>query len=203
MTIAADIPASGFDHPEAVHTLLRSPWRGVEPEDAAAPDSSGELLRTIADVLDIRTVFSRVSEIANKMLPHDAMTLSFVDQNGNIVREAASRDDFPKASPWITLNAAPRNELIIRRPGNRVAPVHPPRGSPRCADSRRLSLVTCRVHTSARSNDDRRVQLEAAARVRSTRRAGRAPGRGPHRPRRVARAAGRGGNTDRGDARTR
>ena len=34
---------------------------------------SAELLRTIANVLDIRTVLPRLSEIAETMLPHDAL----------------------------------------------------------------------------------------------------------------------------------
>jgi Nif-specific regulatory protein len=72
-----------------------------------------ELLRTISDVLDIRTVFPRVSEIAAKVLPHDAMTLSFIDQNGGGVREAASRKDYPQAPTGATLNVPPRDELII------------------------------------------------------------------------------------------
>jgi transcriptional regulator with PAS, ATPase and Fis domain len=90
MTIAVNTPANDFDQPQAFHTLPAARARGVEPEDAA--DSSVELLRTISDVLDIRTVFSRVSDIANKMLPHDAMIMSCIDQNGNVVREAATRD---------------------------------------------------------------------------------------------------------------
>ena len=89
MTLAADTPASDVEHPEVFHTLLSARARGFERE-AAGLDSSVELLRTIADVLDIRTVFPRVSEIANKMLPHDAMVMTFVDKNGDVIREAAT-----------------------------------------------------------------------------------------------------------------
>jgi hypothetical protein len=53
--------------------------------------------RTIADVLDIRTVFSRVSEIANRMLPHDAMIMGFVDHSGHVARQAATNRDLRKA----------------------------------------------------------------------------------------------------------
>jgi transcriptional regulator with GAF, ATPase, and Fis domain len=67
----------------------------VEQERSASIESSVELLRTISDVLDIRTVFPRVSEIANKVLPHDRLTMMFHDQNGHIVFEAASTDEFP------------------------------------------------------------------------------------------------------------
>jgi hypothetical protein len=48
-------------------------------------------------VLDIRTVFSRVSEIANRMLPHDAMIMGFVDHSGHVARQAATNRDFRKA----------------------------------------------------------------------------------------------------------
>jgi len=67
----------------------------VERERTASIESSVDLLRTISDVLDIRTVFPQVSEIANKMLPHDRLTMMFQDQNGHIVFEAASTDEFP------------------------------------------------------------------------------------------------------------
>jgi transcriptional regulator with GAF, ATPase, and Fis domain len=67
----------------------------VQQERSATIESSMELLRTISDVLDIRTVFPRVSEVANKMLPHDRLTMMFQDHNGHIVFEAASTDEFP------------------------------------------------------------------------------------------------------------
>jgi len=61
---------------------------------AADVESSVELLRTIAAVLDIREVFPRVSEIANKVLPHDLLTMMFHDGHGQILIEAASTDEF-------------------------------------------------------------------------------------------------------------
>jgi transcriptional regulator with GAF, ATPase, and Fis domain len=54
-----------------------------------------ELLRTISEVLDIRGVFPRVSEIVTKVLPHDHLQLIFRDQTGAIVLEARSNEDFP------------------------------------------------------------------------------------------------------------
>jgi two-component system response regulator FlrC len=56
-------------------------------------DGSQELLHAIAGVLDIRSVFPRVSEIARTMLPHDALTMSCQDQDLNVHLEAASNDD--------------------------------------------------------------------------------------------------------------
>jgi len=57
-------------------------------------DGSHELLHAIAGVLDIRSVFPLVSEIARKMLPHDALTMICHDEDLNVHVEAASRDDF-------------------------------------------------------------------------------------------------------------
>ena len=66
----------------------------VERERIATIESSMELLGTISAVLDIRTVFPQISEIANKMLAHDFLTMSFHDRDGTILIEAASGDDF-------------------------------------------------------------------------------------------------------------
>jgi transcriptional regulator with GAF, ATPase, and Fis domain len=68
----------------------------VERERTESIESSVELLRAISDVLDIRTVFPQVSEIANKVLPHDRLTMMFHDRSGEILIEAASPDDFPE-----------------------------------------------------------------------------------------------------------
>ena len=57
-------------------------------------EGSQELLHAIAGVLDVRTVFPRVSEITKRILPHDALTLSSQDEDLNIQLEASSNDDF-------------------------------------------------------------------------------------------------------------
>jgi hypothetical protein len=57
-------------------------------------DGSQELLHAIAGVLDIRSVFHRVSEIAKGMLPHDALTMASQDEDLNIQFEATSMDAF-------------------------------------------------------------------------------------------------------------
>jgi transcriptional regulator with GAF, ATPase, and Fis domain len=56
---------------------------------------SEQLLRALAIALNIRDVFPRVSEIAQSVLPHDRLTMSFHDQSGNCVLQAASNDDGP------------------------------------------------------------------------------------------------------------
>jgi len=54
---------------------------------------SAQLLRTIAEGLDIRRVFPRVSEIVKPVLPHDALDLVFRDRGGDVTLEARSTDD--------------------------------------------------------------------------------------------------------------
>ena len=77
----------------------------AERQRLAEIEGSVELLRTISDVLDIRTVFPRVSNIARKMLPHDALAMVFVDQDRHFVRQAKSPDDFPDP-PSVTVKTA-------------------------------------------------------------------------------------------------
>jgi len=57
-------------------------------------EGSQELLHAIAGVLDIRSVFPRVSEIAKRMVPHDALTMASQDEDLNVEFEATSSDDF-------------------------------------------------------------------------------------------------------------
>jgi transcriptional regulator with PAS, ATPase and Fis domain len=73
-------------------------------------EASVELLRTIAGVLDIRHVFPRVSEIARKILPHDAMVMVFFDERGQIALEAAT-PGFPDVRPHVAPTPVP--DLII------------------------------------------------------------------------------------------
>jgi transcriptional regulator with GAF, ATPase, and Fis domain len=72
-----------------------------------------ELLRTIADVLDVRTVFSRVSEIANGMLPHDAIAMVFVDQSRRYVHQAKWPADFPDPAS-VTFSDPQPDEVVYR-----------------------------------------------------------------------------------------
>jgi DNA-binding NtrC family response regulator len=57
-------------------------------------EASHELLHVLADVLDVRSVFPRVSEIARRMLPHDALTMISEDEDMNLHLEASSSNDF-------------------------------------------------------------------------------------------------------------
>src|SRR3984893_2078713 len=65
------------------------------PPESRRPlvDVSAELLRTIAEVLDIRGVVPRVSEIVQHVLRHDALELVLCDRSGQVTLEARSTDD--------------------------------------------------------------------------------------------------------------
>jgi two-component system response regulator FlrC len=62
----------------------------LERERAASVEASAELLRTISEVLDVRSVFPRISDITAKILPHDALTMVFHSDRGNVVLEATT-----------------------------------------------------------------------------------------------------------------
>src|SRR4051794_12177933 len=70
-------------------------------EDVKIADPATELLRTIAEVLDIRSVFPRVSEIVKDVLSHDALALVFFDRAGRVTLEARSTEDLPDHD-WCT-----------------------------------------------------------------------------------------------------
>jgi transcriptional regulator with GAF, ATPase, and Fis domain len=56
-------------------------------------EASDELLRALATVLDIRQVFPRISQIAQTVLPHDCLTLTFHDRRGDeVFIQAASEE---------------------------------------------------------------------------------------------------------------
>jgi transcriptional regulator with PAS, ATPase and Fis domain len=82
-------------------------------EYAANIESSVELLRTMSAVLDIRTVFPQVSEIANKVLAHDLLTMMFHDRGGQILIEAASTDDFKGLTRFIKADDSQPDEGFV------------------------------------------------------------------------------------------
>jgi DNA-binding NtrC family response regulator len=68
-------------------------------ESAAAPDPQGEyfdgsleLLRELAVTTDVEPALSRLSAIASKMLPHDALRIACFDQRGRLLVSAATAD---------------------------------------------------------------------------------------------------------------
>ena len=71
--------------------VLEPPANTLGPADAYIA-TSVDLLRTIAGVLDVRTIFPRLSEIANRIVPHDALAMGFIGGDGQLVIEAATAD---------------------------------------------------------------------------------------------------------------
>ena len=69
----------------------------MEREQAANLEASEQLLHALANVLDIRLVFPQLSDITRKVLPHDRLTMTFLDGQGTCVMEAASNDEGPVA----------------------------------------------------------------------------------------------------------
>jgi transcriptional regulator with GAF, ATPase, and Fis domain len=69
-------------------------------------DGSLELLRELAVTIDLDTALPRLSAIASKMLPHDALRMSCFDQRGQLIANASTGD-----VPDMTVSE--REELII------------------------------------------------------------------------------------------
>jgi regulatory Fis family protein len=64
-------------------------------------ETTTELLRTIAGVLDVKSVFPRISNIVQQVVPHDALGLRFRDRTGRATLEARSTDELPEHG-WCT-----------------------------------------------------------------------------------------------------
>ena len=103
--IAAALSAEETELSGATHVLA--------PGDPTPTDAFAELLYAISGVLDIRTVFSRVSAIANKLLSHDSLALAFIDEHGRVVEQAASTGDIPRIARLIERHALDGREILI------------------------------------------------------------------------------------------
>jgi transcriptional regulator with GAF, ATPase, and Fis domain len=100
----ADYLAIAVSHQQLADAARRA---ALERDRAASLESSVELLRAISDVLDIRTVFPQVSEIANKVLRHDHLTLAFSDPSGHIALQASSTAEFPELTRLKLVKSGP------------------------------------------------------------------------------------------------
>jgi transcriptional regulator with GAF, ATPase, and Fis domain len=88
-------------------TGTRMPVMNASPAAATRDDASDqvpvpqvleptdELLRTISEVLDVRQVFPRVAQIANRALPHECLTLVAHDRRGAVIAQERSSQAFP------------------------------------------------------------------------------------------------------------
>ena len=85
-------------------------------------DTSADLLHTIAEVLDIRSVFPRVSAIVKQALPHDALELVFHDRSGHVTLEARSTEELTGAFGCSITGDEPFLIMSdLRRPSSRLA----------------------------------------------------------------------------------
>ena len=103
--------------------VLESPTNTPGAADAYIA-TSVDLLRTIAEVLDVRTIFPRLSEIANRIVPHDALAMGFVGGDGQLVIEAATADvdDLPAACAGDAVPRGPHRRRPDGPPHERGAP---------------------------------------------------------------------------------
>jgi transcriptional regulator with PAS, ATPase and Fis domain len=94
---------------------------------ASTAAASMELLKTISEVLDVRRVFARVSEIANHVVPHDCLELVFLDDSNQFALEARSTDDIPAFRTLSLAGDAPFHvigDLLMNPP--RLSACEPP-----------------------------------------------------------------------------
>ena len=106
----ADYIAVALAHQRLAEAARRA---AVERERTATIESSVELLRAISGVLEIRTVFPKVSEIANKVLAHDLLTMMFHDRGGEILIQAASTDEFRDLSRLVKASDSSPSEGYV------------------------------------------------------------------------------------------
>ena len=151
----AAAPAMPFEDEER-----RDEWDDMAYAVVQAFDPlSEQLLRTMADTLDVRQVFTDVSDVATRMVPCDRFTLSFDDGEGHVSIQAASNDDFPRVGT-ITVNESGMRALndpffIATDLSERALPiVEPPDLNDRIVAYGYRSLL--RVHVRAR---DERIGL--------------------------------------------
>src|SRR2546427_12259407 len=101
MSAVVGISSGAVEIPEREHLVWLARHAAPASDSPFLVDTSTELLRTIAEVLDIRSVFPRVSEIVKQLLPHDALALVFADRGGHATLEAPSNEDLlaPRVLP--------------------------------------------------------------------------------------------------------
>lgn len=84
------------------------------------------VLNTLTDVLDIREVFDQVSQVVQRVLPHDLMGVMEISQGGERVRLYAGTE-----KPFLTYEGAVFDPEILTQPWG----VNDHRGSPKSSSS--------------------------------------------------------------------
>ncbi len=144
-------------------------------------DGSLELLRELAVTIDVDAALPRLSAIVSKMLPHDALRMVCLDQQGRPIVNASTAD-VPD------MMAADADEVIIGdlRSGARGRNRRPARDG--AAGRRRLPLGPGSVDARTGAFGPRGLLVEEAAGVQSRARAARPSYRLPPRARDTDRA---------------
>ena len=83
-------------------------------ERAASLEALDGLLSTVAGVLDVRSVFDRISQIGNTVMPHDAMTIAVRSGKPGIVRLYAATGDLSHLA--VPMEIPVRNPKLLTDP---------------------------------------------------------------------------------------
>jgi transcriptional regulator with PAS, ATPase and Fis domain len=119
MNTASSIDLGGAEIAECEHLAAWSSWIGASR--LGLDDTSAELLRTIADALDIRSVLPRISAIAKQVLRHDALELTVFDRSGQVKLEARSTEDLADLPCCVARDDEPFHIVSdLRRPSARL-----------------------------------------------------------------------------------
>ena len=129
----ADYVAVGLSH----HKLAEESRQAAALRERAANlEMLDGLLNTLTGVLDIRDVFTRVSEIAHKVLPHDGLSIAEILPDGSrpasmrVTDWGSCRTPSTSASPiqrwWRTTGTIASSTIWRRSPRMRRPPAHAP-----------------------------------------------------------------------------
>jgi transcriptional regulator with GAF, ATPase, and Fis domain len=101
----AEYAVADFPRAESVASMIATiatsgrfgaAFSGVDPARDAILDPSEEILRELGDVLDVRSVFPRISAIIKRVLPHDRLTMTFHDPDGVVGLQVVSDTNPPE-----------------------------------------------------------------------------------------------------------
>ena len=93
VTALADFRSHG--RPSEVERSFGNASETVDTAVSSEEDPLEDVVRTIADGLDIQQAFSRISEISCRLLAHDGMELVVHDESGRVTLLARSTDYLP------------------------------------------------------------------------------------------------------------
>src|SRR6185295_10691255 len=81
-------------------------WPGPQPETAGVDgDFLGPLLQALAESLDVREIFARISDEARHIVPHDFLMLGLLSEDHSRVRVIALSGELPPAPGDVAIPA--------------------------------------------------------------------------------------------------